>query len=199
MASDAFQWNETIGELLKYALVRRSREQRALSIHRLVQTVIKDAINKQRQRQWAECTVRAVNAVFPDVQFEEWPMCERYLPHALVCADLVEQENLMLLDSRFDHFWTRFPKGGIMAKMRGENTLIMWLNVGEKGHEKSSSGRCPQKSEMRRQIGKVRPCKNERTAQDPNRTGRRYSAATGTHAAYEDRRATGQVPASSWQ
>src|SRR5271169_3898678 len=35
-------------------------------------------------------------------------------------------------NSRFDHFWTRFPEGGIMAKMRGETNLIRWLNLGEK-------------------------------------------------------------------
>jgi len=36
VAALPFQWNETIGELLKYALVRRSREHQALSMHRLV-------------------------------------------------------------------------------------------------------------------------------------------------------------------
>src|SRR5262249_46355668 len=28
------------------------------------------------------------------VEFETWPLCERYLLHALVCADLVEQEQI---------------------------------------------------------------------------------------------------------
>ena len=98
VASDAFQWNETIRELLKYALVRRGREQRALSIHRIVQTLIRDAMGEQDQRQWAERTVRAVNSVFPNVEFKAWSMCERCLPHALVCADPVEQRDLMLLE-----------------------------------------------------------------------------------------------------
>ncbi len=36
---------------------------------------------------------------YPDVEFKGWPQCERYVPHALVCADLVKQSDLMLLEA----------------------------------------------------------------------------------------------------
>ncbi len=99
VAGDAFLWNETIRKLLKYVLVWRSREQRALSIHRMVQTVLRDAMDEQSQQQWANRAVRAVDSMFPDVEFKVWLQCERCLPHALVCADLVVQEGLVLVEA----------------------------------------------------------------------------------------------------
>src|SRR5207302_2016069 len=44
--------------------------------------------------QWAERTVRAVNQAFPDAEFNAWDDCRRYLPHAQVCAALIEQESM---------------------------------------------------------------------------------------------------------
>ena len=93
VAGDAFEWNETLGELLKYALVNRSREQQALSLHRLVQTVLRDALDGPTARQWAERTVQAVERVFPDGNdVANWETCKRLLPHAQRCAELIEQE-----------------------------------------------------------------------------------------------------------
>jgi hypothetical protein len=50
-------------------------------------------------KQWAERAVLAVNAVFPRVEFATWPQCERYLPHALVCAELIEQGQISGLEA----------------------------------------------------------------------------------------------------
>ncbi|HEX3642704.1 MAG TPA: tetratricopeptide repeat protein [Ktedonobacteraceae bacterium] len=95
MTDDPFQWNETIGELLKYALVRRSREQQALSIHRLVQTVLRDALDQPIYRQWTEQTIRAVERVFPSgIDPANWVKCKLLLPHAQVCAILIERHDL---------------------------------------------------------------------------------------------------------
>ncbi len=64
VAADQSRLNTTIRELLKYSLVHRDRETNTLSIHRLVQEVLKDQMNEGTQRLWAERTVRAVNRVF---------------------------------------------------------------------------------------------------------------------------------------
>ena len=44
---------------------------------------------------WIERAVLAVNAAFPLPEFAHWHQCERCMPHALVCADLVERKKLM--------------------------------------------------------------------------------------------------------
>jgi hypothetical protein len=47
-------------------------------------------MDEQTQRVWAERTVRAVSHVFPDAYVVAWTNYGRYLPQALVCADLIE-------------------------------------------------------------------------------------------------------------
>jgi hypothetical protein len=94
VVGNPFQWNETVGELLKYALVQRSREHQALSIHRLVQVVLKDQMDEQSRHQWALRAVQAVNAAFPEVEHQTWPQCDQLLPHALLCAELIAQEQM---------------------------------------------------------------------------------------------------------
>jgi tetratricopeptide (TPR) repeat protein len=92
LASDPLKLAEAIGEVLKYSLLQRDPNQKTLTIHRLVQEVLREAMNKQAQRKWAERTVRAINRAFPDVtDVPAWPQCQRYIPHALACADLIRQ------------------------------------------------------------------------------------------------------------
>jgi tetratricopeptide (TPR) repeat protein len=93
-AADISRLNEAIAELLKYSLIRRNATTLTLDIHRLVQAVVKDEMDERMQRQWAELTVRAVNRAFPEAKFTNWHICERYLPHAQVCALLIEQWNM---------------------------------------------------------------------------------------------------------
>src|SRR5712692_8185261 len=91
IAGDATLFDEAVGTLLRFSLVRRNREDNTLSIHRLVQVVLKASMEKRKQRQWAERTVRAVSQAFPDVEFKTWPQCRRLIAHAQVCADLINQ------------------------------------------------------------------------------------------------------------
>ena len=79
--------DELLRPLLRFSLIRRDDEKRNYSIHPLVQEVVRDGLNNQDQKAWAEQTVRAMNAAFPDVmKFEDWPSCDRFLPHALACS-----------------------------------------------------------------------------------------------------------------
>ena len=92
LTTDATRINDAIGVLLHYSLVKHDKQERMLSIHHLVQAVLKESMNKQTRRKWAERTVRAVNLAFPDVtDVTLWKQCERYLPHALVCATLIKE------------------------------------------------------------------------------------------------------------
>ncbi len=94
MAGDPLKINEIVELLLRYSLIRRNPEAKSLSMHRLVQVVLKDNMNREVQRLWAEQAIRAVNNIFPDVTLQTWTKCERYLPHALVSATYVEEYEL---------------------------------------------------------------------------------------------------------
>jgi tetratricopeptide (TPR) repeat protein len=94
VAADPFALDEAIAELLKYSLLRRDSDAQTLTMHRLVQTVFSDMMDKNTQRQWAERAVRAVNRAFPDVEFGTWKICQHYLPQAEVSAGLIQQWNM---------------------------------------------------------------------------------------------------------
>ncbi|MGZ3611947.1 MAG: tetratricopeptide repeat protein, partial [Ktedonobacteraceae bacterium] len=90
VANDPLAVDTIIELLLRYSLIRRNSLSRSLSIHRLVQAVLKDGMDKATQRVWAERAIRAVNRIFPDVKLETWEECERCLPHILIFANHIE-------------------------------------------------------------------------------------------------------------
>jgi tetratricopeptide (TPR) repeat protein len=94
VAANALEIDEAIEVLRKYSLIRRNPNTRSLTIHRLVQVVVKDTMDEATQRQWAVWIVRVINRVFPRVEVAMWHRCQRYLPHAQTCATLIDQWNL---------------------------------------------------------------------------------------------------------
>ena len=98
VGTDPYLLNQAIEVLLAYSLVHRetsSDTDSLLSMHRLVQAVLKDQMDEPTCEMWAERTVQAMSATFPSVEFTNWSFCERLLPHALVCWDLINQRNLL--------------------------------------------------------------------------------------------------------
>jgi hypothetical protein len=97
VATDSWALNAAIKELLKFSLV--DRDDRTLTIQRLIQTVLKDGMDEDTQRHWAECAVRAVNRVFPEVDVTTWSLCQHYLPQAQNCAELIKDYKLLFLEA----------------------------------------------------------------------------------------------------
>lgn len=89
--NDELQFNASIAALLAYSLIHRRADDRMLNMHRLVQVVLKDAMNKEERQEWTDRTIRAVDEAFPLIEFKTWSQCERCLPHAQVCVGLIEQ------------------------------------------------------------------------------------------------------------
>ena len=88
---------DAVTETLRYSLLRRDADRRTLSVHRIVQDVLKDTMDEGTQRQWAERVTKAANHVLPDFDetaYSDWPRFERLLPHAQVCAGLIERLDL---------------------------------------------------------------------------------------------------------
>ena len=96
VARDALTFDDTARVLLAYSLIHRDPTTKTLSIHRLVQAVLLDAMPERQRLQWKARVVQAVNEVFPEVTFEEWTRCGRLLPHALACATRIEHEQISL-------------------------------------------------------------------------------------------------------
>jgi tetratricopeptide (TPR) repeat protein/transcriptional regulator with XRE-family HTH domain len=100
VAADPYALDAAINDLRKFSLLRRNPETKTLTIHPLVQTVIKERMDEDTQRRWAEQAVRAVNRNFPDCyDVSAKPKCQRSLPHALVCASLIAEWDMILQES----------------------------------------------------------------------------------------------------
>ncbi|MCZ7385043.1 MAG: FxSxx-COOH system tetratricopeptide repeat protein [Candidatus Methanoperedens sp.] len=86
---DPLVLDELLLPLTRYSLI--TRDASTYSIHRLVQAVIRDRIGKDAERVWAERTVKAINRAFPYVEFSNWHLCERLIPHAQAGAEFIRK------------------------------------------------------------------------------------------------------------
>jgi len=93
-AAKPLAWDAAVEAAGRYRLIHRNVAKDTLDIHRLVQEVLKDGMDAPTRRLWAERVVQALNEVFPMVEFQNWPQCERLIPHAIVADRLVEDFGL---------------------------------------------------------------------------------------------------------
>ncbi|GCE06796.1 FxSxx-COOH system tetratricopeptide repeat protein [Dictyobacter aurantiacus] len=97
--SDLFTFNQMLEELLSFSLVKRLAEHRLLSLHRLVQVVVRARLSQQEQRLWTERIVRAVWLAFPDDPKDNvavWRKCQRNMAQVQALDTLVQQYQLFL-------------------------------------------------------------------------------------------------------
>lgn len=99
LARDRFDFNDAIEALQAFSLIRRDKEKRTFSLHRLMQAVIQDGLLKSEQAVWVERVIGALKAVFPQGVHPAWSSYERLLPHVQTCAthsQLLKSPNLDL-------------------------------------------------------------------------------------------------------
>ena len=82
-------WHGVVSILRRYSLIEREGETQTLSQHRLVQAVLREELDQDTQRAWADRVVRVVNRVFPAVEFPTWARCQRLIVQAQTCAELI--------------------------------------------------------------------------------------------------------------
>lgn len=87
LAADPSLFDQALGALRNLSLVRRQPATNTLSLHRLVQVVLREAMSEQERVVWQQRVVHTLNALFPEVSSENsvhvWKQCERLLPHVL--------------------------------------------------------------------------------------------------------------------
>ena len=93
--------HDLLRPLARYSLVRIDAEREAYSIDHLVQEVIKVAMDESTRRLWRERAIRAVSQVFPPVEYQTWPQCERLLPHALTVVSGMKRNGIQIEESGY--------------------------------------------------------------------------------------------------
>jgi Tfp pilus assembly protein PilF len=91
--SDAFE------EATRFSLLMRHPETCTLSLHPLVQVVLKNEMNDLDKRLWAERTVRAVSQAFPSIEYSNWSACGRLISHAQSFARVIEEYGFDFLEA----------------------------------------------------------------------------------------------------
>lgn len=96
LAADTFQFQDAIKALLAYSLIQRNAETYTITIHRLVQAVLRGRLPEAEQRIWAGRVMEAMAHLFLSDEYTQvnyWQTCEQLLPHALACLTLSEPWN----------------------------------------------------------------------------------------------------------
>lgn len=89
LEAEPLAFNQALAVIQGYSLLRRTSREQTLSVHRLVQAVLQDAMSPQERGLWIERAIAVLNAVFPKVWRHlggQWEQCSRLLPHALIVA-----------------------------------------------------------------------------------------------------------------
>ncbi len=94
--ADPLELDRTIEDLLKFSLIQRKSDQNILTVHRLVQAVIKSSLSEEQQQEHIERLTRIMSMIFPVSDFSNWAQCQRYLPQAQACAKLIQHRKLLL-------------------------------------------------------------------------------------------------------
>jgi hypothetical protein len=94
VAENRIQWNKVIEDLRRYSLLDRNSKTQTLSLHRLVQAVIYDAMDEAARREWTERAVFVIMETFRDGEVAFSPKCERYIQDVVACMQHAIQLDL---------------------------------------------------------------------------------------------------------
>jgi hypothetical protein len=86
-ARDPLAYNDALRVLGRYSLAAVTPT--ALTVHILVQAVVRARLGPEGERRWAEVVVGLLRESFPNRSWEvaAWPACQRLLPHVLAVAE----------------------------------------------------------------------------------------------------------------
>jgi hypothetical protein len=76
---------------LRARLMTRDPRTATLSVHRLVQDVLRDRMDEPSRKLWAERAVRALNLAVPEVERLDLDQIDRTLPHLRACALYIDR------------------------------------------------------------------------------------------------------------
>jgi len=92
--------DEVFGVLRSFSLVQRQPQERTISLHQLVQEIVRAEMEESERTFWQRQIVKALNAAFPQVSYvvvshvEVWAQCERLLPHVLVSLNALPEKGV---------------------------------------------------------------------------------------------------------
>ena len=82
-----------LGAAHRYSLLERGEldGRPAVSVHRLLQLVVREGLAESARAIWARAAVALVNEAFPDPEYATWGTCARLVPHGLAAMEHAER------------------------------------------------------------------------------------------------------------
>jgi tetratricopeptide (TPR) repeat protein len=113
--TDPLVFDEAVAALRRYSLVEKRGD--TLSIHRLVQEVVRDRLAEDDRKRWVEAAVDLIKSgfMFDENNLQTWPVCMGLLPHALVVTEHAEAFELALASTA-----SLLNKVGLYLKIRAD-------------------------------------------------------------------------------
>lgn len=125
-AAEPIKLARAIKEVSRYSLLRREPETHILTMHRLVQAVLKDKMDEATLHIWAGRAVLATNHAFnwatdtdQSYAYRSQPQLERIIPQVLTCAELIQE--FRYLDFEADEGAQLLYKGGHYLYRHGQS------------------------------------------------------------------------------
>ena len=94
IATKAYQFQQAIDVLHNYSLIKRDSRTSTLTVHRLVQAVLRNSLSVEDQQKWKLRAVRVVRATLPNLDHSDWTTCEVWLPHVSLCDSWMKEEEV---------------------------------------------------------------------------------------------------------
>jgi tetratricopeptide (TPR) repeat protein len=106
LKDNSFEFNNAIKVLLKYSLIERNTENKSFSIHRLVQSVVRDLIDDKNKTFWIDNLLKLFASFCskPGEEPKNWPQYQKLLPsassllHFVKLYDLITEEGINLFN-----------------------------------------------------------------------------------------------------
>lgn len=93
LMADPLAFQALLKALLSYSLIQRTPSTRTITVHRLVQAVLKNRLSEEDQRIWLLRMLQVLAFLFPTETnaLDYWEKSEQLLPHALLCLEQSER------------------------------------------------------------------------------------------------------------
>jgi tetratricopeptide (TPR) repeat protein/transcriptional regulator with XRE-family HTH domain len=90
LVADVMRLDGSLAVLRSLSLMQRQVGTHTLSLHRLVQVIVREALSEQEREEWQQRALHLFNSIFPafvspGVMVETWEHCEQLLPHMIAC------------------------------------------------------------------------------------------------------------------
>jgi tetratricopeptide (TPR) repeat protein len=118
MAANALDFAKAVREAGRFSLIERNSSTQTLNIHRLVQEVLRDEMEPAIWHGWLEQAIKVLNQASSEVEFKDWPLCERLLPHVIVLSNFANVDASELIE-----LGLLFNQAGVYLLARGVYSL----------------------------------------------------------------------------